>query len=424
MITFINILVGCFLCPVSNWKFRDRAAARPHPLHFSTSTHQQNDDESIIPWIRTADVAPKSSVSNNSKVNVTVSLSDPSSDPKRSSSRLWLEYCQREIYNGEEGAYTVLRCDVDDIQRGISKIWGWSFHTERLKQSIKAIVVDGNEGLNLEEAIQTSEKMLYSFLQDYVQHKTSLDGFTSSIQTNGNAIIRKDTITSLMVAFLWTPKTMLGNGMENHTEIEVKGHACEVELKHSLDAINASLALINETSISDFHKLPSRHSKTPKAKLSGWCHRRRPLEDRFKKDFIGEVLLCFPQKDNPDIDWDILEGLTSNVFVLMKDGTLRTSVDNVLDGYAQSIILNAANKHGTHVELKAPTLSELKEGQWREVFITSSIRLAVPVNSIYALNSENEFVKLWELEVSESSLPFVSPLIDKILNSKQEIVHL
>ena len=86
------------------------------------------------------------------------------------------------------------------------------------------------------------------------------------------------------------------------------------------------------------------------AKISSWCSIRKPLEDpsRYKipDSNIGEVLLVTQDENKQYQDEEdfinslsILEGLTSNLFVIDKDGTIRTApVGKVLLGYARHLV--------------------------------------------------------------------------------------
>ena len=78
---------------------------------------------------------------------------------------------------------------------------------------------------------------------------------------------------------------------------------------------------------------------------------------------------------------ELLEGLTSNLFVLYKDGTLRTpSTSLVLGGCAREMVLNKATLAG--IAVAVDSIDTMDADQWDEVFLTSSIRLIVPVSEL------------------------------------------
>eukprot|EP00797_Seminavis_robusta_P028375 Sro54_g032000.2 (202) ;mRNA; r:108246-108851 len=135
---------------------------------------------------------------------------------------------------------------------------------------------------------------------------------------------------------------------------------------------------------------PTRTAFHPTAKLSSWCRQRKPLEDSFKKEGIGEVLMVQPSSyyndihnhTNNNIQWEILEGITSNAFFVYKGGILRTAASNVLPGSARHLVLLHARSCGLTVQLdnNPVTLGDCQE--WQEVFITSAVRIIVPVQQL------------------------------------------
>jgi hypothetical protein len=80
----------------------------------------------------------------------------------------------------------------------------------------------------------------------------------------------------------------------------------------------------------------------------------------------------------------ILEGLSSNVFVVYDDDTIRTASEGVLHGYVRHLVLESALECGlTHDPAPVWLLSpEECRRHWKEVFITSSSRLIYPVSEI------------------------------------------
>ena len=90
---------------------------------------------------------------------------------------------------------------------------------------------------------------------------------------------------------------------------------------------------------------------------------------------------------------ELLEGLTSNVFVLYQDGTLRTCATGVLEGCARMIVLRAAKSIGWKVELSPIVLENVDE--WEEVFLTASSRLIIPVGTIVRIQEDESIQVLW-----------------------------
>ena len=88
---------------------------------------------------------------------------------------------------------------------------------------------------------------------------------------------------------------------------------------------------------------------------------------------------------------ELLEGLSSNLFVIYKDGTLRTAQEGVLNGYVRHLVLEAAPNCGLRVDTTKPiTLQDAVDGKWSEAFITSSSRLIWPISRILLPASEDE----------------------------------
>jgi branched-subunit amino acid aminotransferase/4-amino-4-deoxychorismate lyase len=100
---------------------------------------------------------------------------------------------------------------------------------------------------------------------------------------------------------------------------------------------------------------------------------------------VGEVLLtreCRDENDDDD-DVELLEGLTSNLFVVYHNGTLQTPpCDSVLGGYARQLVLDCAAASGTRWEVMEGSIKLSEASQWKEVFTTSAIRLVSPVNVV------------------------------------------
>jgi hypothetical protein len=278
-----------------------------------------------------------------------------------SSPRLWLESLPH-------GVYTVLRCDlfVSDSESR-SYLWGIDFHLDRLRQSFSKLY-DSKEA-HVDEATAESRMVLEAL------RVTALKEVSSKSDRLGPG----DTCV-LMLTLLWYPRDISG--------IFVKGHAytsgkTEYTRLYNPSPINICLAL--EGGITG--KLPNRRECHPDCKKSSWCSERRPLEENFKAAGIEEVLLTDQQGEVITV----LEGLTSNFFAVYPGGVLRTANTGVLCGYARKRILQAAESIGYRVEEAPIGLQEAS--LWKEVFLTSSIRICQPVQKIVYADSKEVF---WE----------------------------
>jgi branched-subunit amino acid aminotransferase/4-amino-4-deoxychorismate lyase len=135
----------------------------------------------------------------------------------------------------------------------------------------------------------------------------------------------------------------------------------------------------NETITVDT-SLPSRF-QDPQNKIASWTRLRKKMEkpETYKPAGVSEVLMVRPSKNG---SLELLEGLTSNLFVLYQDGSLRTPFDGVLYGYVRHLVLECADSCGLTVDSKPILLQDASAGLWREAFITSSSRLIFPISKI------------------------------------------
>ncbi len=352
------------------------------------------------------------------------------------SPREWLEFCEarrrERIRNNEAsqgdscgGAYTVLRCDFL-VEQEKWKIWGKDFHFRRLQESFRPLICQGNIDSNAEDetiALESSQQVM----------NLLLDEAKSTMMTSMNQEkIGESKIITMMLTLLWDLDHTASRGDGNR--IRVQGHAfstMETSNAHSCEAGNPNTplqAVIGHlpATVLESHEaykkssstsLPNRYQNFPRAKLSSWCRRRRLLEEIFKGDGIGDVILTMPcdykiqseaapqRTTKPRIK--LLEGLTSNLFVVYPGRTLRTAVsDHVLGGYIRELIIERAKKCGYTVEFGSISLEDAS--LWQEVFVTSSIRLIIPVEKIFLpagkdgdSNGHFELQTLWESPLHE-----------------------
>lgn len=367
----------------------------------------------------------------------------PQSDKLLTSARGWMEHIEQQ--DGPKygvGAYTVLRCDATTVSSSPEdelkcewKIWGEEFHMDRLSSSFQTLhtnlfgVTEDSDGVGsfygggitsmsgMGSSVQTQTMFADSIEETrHVMHML-LEQATKSICHSGTQ--------TLMVTILWTPSSSLTR--QSSTPL-VRGHAAfatsapqpppsnnnvdehESPLPHLPAPITACLAIPNQLTPEALSVLPRRHGmnlnlqrqvgSSASAKVSSWCRIRRPLEDpnRYKPSdgSVGEVILVrqpetergtnimtYPN-DNFIETLELLEGLISNLFVVYQDGSVRTApVGLVLPGYARHLILQELNERGMKVDSsKPPTIQDMRDGLWSEVFVTSAIRLVVPVERI------------------------------------------
>eukprot|EP00979_Chaetoceros_neogracilis_P008847 scaffold1980_cov228-Chaetoceros_neogracile.AAC.2 len=182
----------------------------------------------------------------------------------------------------------------------------------------------------------------------------------------------------------------------NHpNDILVRGHAfctnlSSIPTEYDPIPTMATIAIPKNEST----QLPSRYNHMPKAKLSSWCSERRPIEQEFKI---------------PD--------------TVYSDGTIRTPSDAVLDGFARQLVMASAERHGLQVSNDPITLEDAKNGLWAEVFLTSSIRIIIPVGNVmipdYTKEGEVTFKQIW----SESPLSTIPWKLRRWKLLYEDIIH-
>ncbi|KAL9184437.1 hypothetical protein ACHAXT_002523 [Thalassiosira profunda] len=280
------------------------------------------------------------------------------------SARGWLEHLEQEC---GAGAYTVLRCDVlcDGNERSW-RVWGLELHLDRLCSSYGALreIADWEQCGFEEEAKAQTNDIITTLLRGAElamrdNAEASADESTAQ-DAEGEEIAR-----TLMLTVLWTPPAT-GN-KRSIAKPTIRGHAAFIggaspAQNGPEDAMPAPTAACLGIPIDPtpeaLASLPRRYSGEtrekpgPSAKISSWCRERRPLEDpsRFKPpgSGVGEVLLvrqCKAPNNDEDGGFldalEILEGLTSNLFVIYKDGTVRTApAEKVLSGYARQLVMD------------------------------------------------------------------------------------
>jgi hypothetical protein len=357
---------------------------------------------------------------NSKQVPEVEAYSSVGSDDEQdlSISRNWMENVEINSDSGHPRAYDVIRCDL--IKKKGSKtsfqIWGADFHLDRLEQSYEVLlnhIMKGDEEFEkdikgssiladenyVNKARSESVSIMEALLNNMVDQRNETDFFVNGADNNLN---ENNTVCEILkLTLLWTPSFVGSSALTQH--IVVRGHCSstgQVIEPHTLPKpITATLALPDLlTEVISKDEIPDRHI-CPNAKISSWSSKRRPLEQKetFMPDGVGEVLLLQEAKDTQA--FHVLEGLTSNFFVIYKDGTIRTANDGILFGYVRHLVLKVAEEHGFNVNITNPILLE-EAREWDECFITSSSRLIYPIEKIltpdYAHDDVNDPGLTWK----------------------------
>lgn len=393
--SFYNVAIGLFHC-LSNHKHRCSASLPLHrnemKCHCSISL---TFVISILTWTNLLafliSTHPRghftwNAWSRQAEVDSETILISTISESHLFSARLWLE--SQEAKNNREGAYTVLRCDLP-VKSSV-RIWGRDFHFHRLCESYSLLTRTTLDQVVLNTAISHSQQIIQYLLSDAQQ----------SLMVSPQPRRRDDDVTyTIMLTLLWEES-------DDDENITIKGHAFSNDipsnaLEYDPSPISAAIAYSSKM----HSHLPKRFENIPQAKLTSWCRRRRPLEVAFQVNGIEEVLLV-RQCPGTKGDVEFLEGLTSNLFVIYRNGTLHTPNANILGGYARHLVLEAARRLGWNVECGPLYLSEMDS--WAEVFCSSSIRLVIPVGEMWMPNnnqhdkvSEAPVTKIWTANSNE-----------------------
>jgi hypothetical protein len=314
-----------------------------------------------------------------------------------SSPREWLEFCEVEKNHGRSDSepvlagdpYTVIRCDYSMNKRKW-RIWGENFHFGRLKESL-CMLLKGEQlaALPSTEAMDSIMARTRRVVADLLVEAENGASSHLSISTTNHSVM------VFMVTVVWEVEIFL----DSDVEINVRGHgfsSLQVTLVDNGNPNSPIDVRVGHLPSSESTKLPNRYQRCPQAKLSSWCRERRPLESLFKSASIGDVILTRGSAN----ELELLEGLTSNLFVVCHDNVLRTCpCDLVLGGYVRQMILKCAASCGYTVEIGTLRIQDVST--WREVFLTSSIRLIIPVNKILlptsvAFDGTFESTIMWE----------------------------
>jgi len=296
----------------------------------------------------------------------------------------WMQFIEQQqqqehhtIQEGGAGAYDTLRCDLL-LQDTTTKwnVWGQAFHLDRLEKSYQSLhhVTNGTETTadddlmcklqsSIARARDVSEKMLQALLEE--ASRAEVLNIDSKKDNINNASDHDGPVIQLVrLTWLWSAPPVEKNDDES---IEVRGHAvCSARPVKVFQAVKPIICTIaadhhnhsssnnndnknnvdscdNDSDITVDESLPSRLDH-PQSKVASWTRLRKKLEtpEAYKPAGVSEVLLVRPGDDRGGA-LELLEGLSSNLFVLYKDGTLRTPTEGVLHGYVRHLVLDCAS---------------------------------------------------------------------------------
>lgn len=351
----------------------------------------------------------------------------------------WFEFLERSENRmndeGGAGAYDTLRCDMNlhptadcssrqDEDRW--RKWGLDYHLHRLQNSYRSLLSENNGGSSsssggtkqhdeaIKQAVTESHLVLEELLSQAERSTLLISEETSSTKCRSDDVM----IQLIRLTLLWSPSlTAAADEDEDSTtscnKVIVRGHACSsakaVQVHRPVQPITVSVAAVghhrhNCTSSSDVievdQSLPTRYLD-PQNKISSWTRLRKQMESpTYKPPGCSEVLMVKPggggKDDKSSSELEVLEGLSSNFFVVYKNGTIRTAQNGVLFGYVRHLVLDSLRACGLELDPNPILLHEARDGPWKEAFITSSSRLIFPISKILVHTDDGEnFEEYW-----------------------------
>ena len=115
----------------------------------------------------------------------------------------------------------------------------------------------------------------------------------------------------------------------------------------------------------------------------------------------------------------VVEGLNSNLFVVMNDGSLRTAgvSEGAYPGSVREAVLKLASESEWFkgVDEIAPTAAELADGAWREAWLTCASRKVAPLERIWQ-PTRGEWVEMGENELGRR----MRTRLDEVILSESE----
>ena len=159
-----------------------------------------------------------------------------------------------------------------------------------------------------------------------------------------------------------------------------QGGNCRIRLVVDLSKNIGDIYVLTEA----LHSIPEETYRLGVKAIFSDSHRNNPMKKGTEFIAVADMARStFP----PDVNealmvserGEILEGLSSN-FYAVKDGTIYTAGDNILNGITRSLVLQEA--HRANIPVTFEGIQQNAINQIQEAFITSASRGVLPVVSI------------------------------------------
>lgn len=253
----------------------------------------------------------------------------------------WMEFIERteDRMNDEggAGAYDTLRCDLilhSSDPENKWRVWGKPFHVKRLQNSYLSLVNHGQQDASkrtpeTEEAIAAACDLSNSIFYALLSQAESSQLLNTSTEEPSPSWHQNKYVQLLRVTLLWSPS----RDADSH-DIVVRGHVCcnakPLQVHKPVEPITVTIAAIahEQEQVTVDASLPTR-CRDPQNKVASWTRLRKTFEnpEKYKPPGVSEVLMVRQSKTSSDLE--VLEGISSNLFVIYKDGTIRTAQDGV-----------------------------------------------------------------------------------------------
>lgn len=238
--------------------------------------------------------------------------------------------------------------------RKSSAVPQFSFHCERLQNS--ALLINGASPPSIENALLKAMSTAVASVasDDEVQLvivliPSATEEATTQGETDLTCQVKDDTL--------------------NNTRWTLLVHASVIQVASTVDSI-----------VVEARGAPRKQAF---AKNTAWIEERHWLEAA-RGENITETILIGSSSDEDSAleDLVLLEGLVTNFYVIMRDGSLCTASlgDQILSGSIRHVVIQVARQRGMVVVERAPRISDRKN--FAGAFITNAVHIITPIRCI------------------------------------------
>jgi hypothetical protein len=212
-----------------------------------------------------------------------------------------------------------IKCPSSSCSPSVS-VEGLDFHLNRLRSSY-AELRSTEKPSSSPGSFALSAPALLAAAVDGTKDIVELLGSECLVQSNAapsSSLIPRE----FMISIMWTPPSQAAN--DGKELINVAGHVCSSSSSLAppppplLQKETFSVLIVDPRNLGEKDEV-NRYSRNPKAKTTRWITERKPLETMQVKAGCGEVVLTKLEEGGRV---ELLEGMTTNLFVVYRDGEL------------------------------------------------------------------------------------------------------